>query len=96
MIGRKLELKYLADDSWYDKDFLMMHFSFELLCRFVEDEMKKDSSTNWEKEPRKSAKQEIMKLYNWWLLYKNSTDDNYKLENTQLSRLIKIREFMWT
>lgn len=98
MKGRKLELTYLQKTAWYDKDYMILHFSFELLKRFVEEELKSDSAICWKGREHKKAYNEIMELYNWWDLYLNSEDGScdYELEDRQLKRLIEIRKFLWT
>lgn len=96
----ELKLSHLRSDVFYDKDLLLLHFSFELLVKFVEDEMKKDSVTNWSVGNRREAYDEIMSLYRWWVGYRDRDVDlsieTYRHETEQLCRLMKVREFLWT
>ena len=39
MIGQKLKLRYLTPRQWRDKDEVLIHALFEVLCRFVEEEL---------------------------------------------------------
>lgn len=95
----ELKLDHLRSDVFYDKDLLILHFSFELLVKFVEEELKKDCITNWSEGARGDAYDEIMSLYRWWISHRysgNILGDVHHYETKQLCRLMKVREFLWT
>jgi hypothetical protein len=67
MRGQKLKLRYLKPRKWCDKDEVLIHAMFEVLCRFVEDEKKWIKIINWDTTPdHKQAKKNIDLLYKWW------------------------------
>jgi hypothetical protein len=88
------------DDSWRDKDSVMLHACFQLLKDCVEKENLLDGHTDWNADERhSSAKKEIEELYNWWLTYSESDsldDENYEIENKMLIRLVSVRWALWT
>jgi hypothetical protein len=88
------------DDSWRDKDSVMLHACFQLLKDCVEKENLLDGHTDWEADEKHSlAKKEIQKLYNWWLSYTESSipeTEGYEIETEMLLRLVKIRWALWT
>jgi len=54
------------DPTWCDRDTLLLHASFEILCDFVEGELI-DSHVNWNWSfSHRKAYQEFWDLYTWW------------------------------
>ena len=54
-------------DGWCDKDHVLLHACFQLLCDFVEKEMLVQDNIDWNAtEEIKNAKKEIDELYAWW------------------------------
>jgi len=100
-----LHIKTLSGD-WCDKDLVMLHACFQLLTDFVEQEKAKDIVDWTHNEETKSAGNEIDELYRWWKQrVLMETDDSidpiwtegvYENDNDMLTRLIKIRKFLWT
>jgi hypothetical protein len=63
-------MKYLRISSlrrtWSDRDEILLHASFQILCDFVDQE-KPQKGINWEYSPLHSnAWKEISALYRWW------------------------------
>jgi len=60
-----LKLRYIKP-GWCDKDEILIHAMFEVLCRFIEDE-KPDEIVDWNSdEEHKFARKEMQELYEWW------------------------------
>jgi hypothetical protein len=94
------------DSDWCDKDIIMLHACFQLLTDFVEKEKAFNGHIDWEiDQEATNAKAEIQQLYHWWSTRKtldnlNSIDtletEQYNEDNRMLSRLIKVRQWLWT
>lgn len=88
------------NESWRDKDSIMLHACFQLLKDCVEKEDLLNGHTDWEvDEKHRSAKLEIQELYNWWLSYAESDipdSETYDIETKMLLRLVTIRWALWT
>jgi hypothetical protein len=58
------------DHTWYDKSGLLPHVMFEILCRFVEEEMYPDGEegiVDWSwTDDHQNAHDEMISLYKWW------------------------------
>ncbi len=97
--GNILKIETL-DENWRDKDSVMLHACFQLLKDCVEQENLLNGSTDWEVDEKfRMAKQEIEKLYHWWLSYSEPDlpdIERYELENEMLIRLVKVRWALWT
>jgi hypothetical protein len=74
--------------EWLDRDLLLLHMIFEILCQFVEKELiPSEGQINWESdEEHKFAKKEMLELYHWWL---NEYDEDYpfNLPEDQLNKI---------
>lgn len=71
--------RYLSH-IWIDRDILLLHCSFEILCNFVEKELDQDH-IYWEyNEEYKNAKQGLIDLYNWWIDCNKNRQDHYLLD----------------
>jgi hypothetical protein len=103
--GNVLKIKTL-DKDWSDKDQVMLHACFQLLCDCIEKEKLLDS-TDWEhNQTFRNAKKEIEELYAWWKIrakvQQNNkldpvwTEGQYDKDSDMLIRLIRIRKFLWT
>lgn len=88
------------DESWRDKDSVMLHACFQLLKDCIEKEKLLDGHTDWDAdEKHRTARIEIEELYKWWLSYTESeipNDENYEIETRMLVRLVTIRWALWT
>jgi len=52
--------------TWCDKDHVIVHMNFEILSRFVEDELI-PGPVDWDAdEEHRQAKAKMMELYEWW------------------------------
>ncbi len=103
--GNIVHLPTLSSD-WIDKDQVILHACFQLLCDCIEKENLLEV-TDWEQEEYlRSAKKEIQTLYNWWkerikMYGGNSVDvlhdeKIYDKDDEMLIRLIKVRRYLWT
>ena len=69
-----LKLRYLKP-GWTDKDEVLIHAMFEVLCRFLEDEPV--DLVAWDADQYHAHAMEEMKfLYNWWKKRQKREDDN--------------------
>lgn len=93
--------KTLPWHTWMDRDVLLEHCMFEILCRFIEDE-KPAEYFEIENSNYKEEWKQLFALYNWWKTvyvpeWKNG--DSEKLEDTlkeKMHQLVDLRELMWT
>ena len=70
-----LKMRYL-EPGWHDKDQILLHSMFEILCRFIEDE-KAGEIVDWNNdEIHKDAWKEMNDLYNWWEERQNRDKQN--------------------
>ena len=94
------------DKGWSDKDNIMLHACFQLLTDCIEKEKLHDL-TDWNQDDNfKTAKKEIDELYNWWKNRVNDeqsdqvdpiwTENQHDKDTEMLTRLVKIRKFLWT
>ena len=87
------------DESWRDKDSVILHACFQLLKDCVEKEKLLDGHTDWNAdEKHRMAKTEIETLYKWWLSYAEldiPDAETYEVETKMLVRLISIRWALW-
>jgi hypothetical protein len=61
----RVKLRFLTP-AYYDKDTMLIHAMFTLLCDFMERE-KPGEIINWESDPDHSfAWKEMQDLYKWW------------------------------
>jgi len=88
------------NESWRDKDSVMLHACFQLLKDCIEKEHLLSGHVDLDVDDRhRSAKAEIIKLYDWWLSYIEQDipdQDSYQIETQMLLRLIKVRWVLWT
>jgi hypothetical protein len=90
---RNLKIKSLPNSKeWVDRDIIMLHACFQILCDFMELE-KGDEHVNY--EFHKDFVDEVRFLYNWWGDRKER-DGMEGEDNEMLLRLMKIRECLWT
>ncbi len=103
--GNVLKIKTL-DNDWSDKDQVLLHACFQLLCDCIEKEKLLDF-TDWDhNKSYRDAKKEIDELYVWWKKRAKAQQNNeldpvcsegqYEKDTQMLIRLIKIRKFLWT
>lgn len=89
-------LPSVKECSWIDKDYIMLHACFQLLVDCVEEE-KVHEHCNY--EHHKKEIDEVLFLYNWWKQYSQGDSLStlgYEVPQEMLTRLIKIRGFLWT
>lgn len=66
MKGSTLKLKRLRRRQWTDKDEVLIHAMFEVLCQFVDEELR-DNTVDWDETIElQTAWMEIQFLYKWW------------------------------
>ena len=85
------------NEEWCDKDGVMLHACFQLLVDVIEKERLFECDIDWEhSEKVRLEKQEVLAVYNWWLGYRITRDnEDIELENEMLIRLINIRSILW-
>ncbi len=97
--GNILKIETL-NESWRDKDSVMLHACFQLLKDCIEKEDLLGGHIDWSaNEKHIAAKIELETLYNWWLSYSEQDiqdNENHELENKMLVRLIEVRWALWT
>lgn len=89
--------------GWCDRDVLLLHCCFEILCRFLEDECGTDGVIDWDfDEEHKQAMAGMRELYRWWKEDYPAIDDEchskekYEEVNKRLHQLINLRKYLWT
>jgi hypothetical protein len=104
--SNNLKIESLGE-GWCDKDHIILHACFQLLCDFVEKEMRLNTFVDWNTDHQsRHAKKEIEELYEWWQSKKNENAESaeafredikiYYKENQMLKRLIDVRMHLWT
>lgn len=96
-------------NSWWDRDYLLLHAMFQILVDFIEEENPFEIIDFEYSDEHKRAKKELQELYTWWkevrpkredgLTIKEvvAKEDAWYIEDTKMmSRLVKIREWLWT
>lgn len=87
------------NQSWRDKDSILLHACFQLLKDCVEKENLLSGHADCEADDKhRLAKVELEDLYFWWLSYREPeipSDESYQLENQMLIRLIQVRWALW-
>ena len=86
--------------GWIDKDNAMFMACFKLLEDYVEQE-DPFNVLDWEwHEDHRKAKKEITDLYDWWKIGRHVEQlkrmEVYEKEQEMLTRLIKVRKYLWT
>ena len=99
------------DHKWCDKVELLPHMVFEILCRFVEDELGPERERVKQADCWEAAYKEMDELYEWWtkeypLLQKDLWErEGYSLDKEQAltdlvtenaKRVLDVRPYMWT
>lgn len=99
--ANKLNIESLSQD-WCDKDIVMLHACFQLLCDCIEKEGL-FRLTDWTVDERHiQDKQAIEALYQWWLQRRDLDDavdqqhPQYEQDNQKLIELIRLRHLLWT
>jgi hypothetical protein len=66
--------------TWCDKTQLLIDLNFEILCKFIEDEVV-GGPVNWHSEPEHTkAYNEMYDLYNWWIAgHKLKEEEGYTM-----------------
>lgn len=96
--GNLIALTGLNAD-WEEIDTMMLYACFNLLERFVQEEM---HLTDWEvSDVQQRVKQEIDDLSVWWnqrkLAHQDLEEEEQQQEDTEmLLRLIQIRTYLWS
>ncbi|MCE9530707.1 MAG: hypothetical protein K8T89_06210 [Planctomycetes bacterium] len=82
------------DDEWRDKDMVMLHACFQILCDFIEKEQGEN------KVIAAPDRQGLVKLYAWWKARNrdeaNMSESEYAEDSWHLSQLIKMRPLLWS
>lgn len=88
--------------TWTDRDNLLLHCSFEILCRFLEEECS-PGIVDWDcDEEDKQAMKTMKELYVWWNKYIENEHKNLKWSEEskeikeKLHKLIDVMDYMWT
>lgn len=108
---RTISIKSLSEDGWIDRDVLLEHTCFQVLCDFVEEEKPYLSNLSahiaWSGEqddklfnPDDNIKIkdwcELFSLYHWW---KRTSADAHMIDrqtlDQNLHRLIELRRYFW-
>ena len=95
------------DKGWRDKDQVMLHACFQLLCDCIENENLFTGHVQWDHdEEHITAKKELLALYDWWKQRverdkKGEIDSiwgegQYEEDDAMLIRLIQHRKYLWT
>ena len=89
------------NDEWLDKDVIILHACFQILCDCIEKENLFTSHVDWMyDDEHKNAKIEIENLYNWRNKRKFDNDNleniQYEEDNQMLKKLIEFRQYLWT
>jgi hypothetical protein len=95
MRNLKIEsLPSVKNESWIDKDFIILHACFQCLRDFVE----KEDAFMFSPEEDENT-QILHELYDWWMIRK---DEGYELDeiptnkdDEMLIKLMKIRSWLW-
>ena len=91
---RHLKIETLPSSKhWVDADIVMLHACFQLLKDVVEKEKILEFIN---KEYHKKYYDEVLFLYEWWGKKAESDYEDDQEADEMLSRLIKIRNFLWT
>ena len=94
--GNCLRITTLAS-GWRDKDSVLLHACFQLLCDFLAQEL--DESQPDADSSHRAAHAELRELHQWWMAKRGAEVPNeadYAVENAKLKRLIDLRWAMWT
>lgn len=85
--------RYL-DHTWHDRDNILLHICFEILCQFIEKECSPGNiDWNYDKEHRDIMK-EMLSLYNWWIdCHTGRPNDYYGLLDKQFDELFQIYDY---
>ncbi len=90
----KIETLPSKKEAWVDRDELMLHSCFQILKDFVE---KEHPMEHLHKETHKDFLEELEHLYAWWIRrQQEDTIEDTEEDDTMLSRLLKIRNCLWT
>lgn len=93
--------------GWADKDRVMLHACFQLLCDCIEQE-ELFEHTNWEQSPDfQQARRDLQELYEWWKERVAAEPDGtlpdlleqqaqYEQDEHMLLRLVRLRRYLWT
>ena len=90
--------------TWCDKDHIIVHMNFEILCRFVEDELI-PGPVDWDAdEEHRQAKAKMLELYNWWQANHEEPDfDTWEAEEAhdallraKCKEIIDLSPWFWT
>jgi len=94
---RRLKITSLPNiNKWIDRDELMLHSCFQILQDFIE---KEKGVVHCNYEAHKDFVDELRFLNNWWQTRKlgsNHDDEDDKVDDEMLIRLMKIRKSLWT
>lgn len=93
--------------TWIDKDNILIHMNFEILSRFVEDELI-PGPVDWDAdEEHRQAKAKMLELYEWWkenhdVLEKwneftwEQEEQYEKLRRERCKEIIDLSPWFWT
>jgi hypothetical protein len=92
------------NEAWCDKDEVMLHDCFQLLCDCIEKENLFNGQIDWDQDgEHREAKQERTALYQWWSVRKfkdrsihSLSPSQYERDNEMLIKLITLRRWLWT
>lgn len=87
--------------TWIDRDTVLEHTMFEILCLFIERE-KPDEHFNMEESNHKEEWVKLFALYRWWKdqyipAYNSGKEEPLEKElNEKLHELLDLRHMLWT
>lgn len=85
--------------TFCDRDVLLFHCAFQILCDFIEKEKPYDHFDT-ENSHNKKEWIELKELYYWYKTMPKPecylTNENYDLCNEKLIELVKLRKMLWT
>jgi hypothetical protein len=93
---RLLGVETLPDEKdWIDADTVMIHSCFQILTNYIENE-KALEIINY--EAHKEFVDEVNELYDWWKVRRlkvHCKDNEHKIDDSYLLRLMKLRTKLW-
>jgi len=88
---RNLKIENLPNNKqWIDRDEIMLHACFQILEDFI---IKEKGLEAWSSQ--KKIVKEMEMLNDWWQVRKLNNEDESK-DDKMLTKLIKIRSYLWT
>lgn len=86
-------LPSIKNESWIDKDFVILHACFQCVKDFVEKE------NAFMFSPKEEENTQVLReLYDWWMIRKDIVwpeDPDKDKDDEMLLKLMKIRSWLW-